>query len=289
MSHRGNPSNRLSGLNSATTRALQTDAIGASLRCNRNDRPEITFIGSMYMESSSITTTERSFGMPTGSVNNIFTLRTSGAQIAVASTDTNDTSAGTGARTLNMSGLDDNYNTISEVIILNGQTEVLTASSSWMRINKIFILTAGSGGNNAGDIYFGAVGDFTLGMPQTDTYGAVITGFNNSSIGIFTVPVGHTFEYTRGNVYTTASSTKPAVIRETGWFDGGQGGDPANYLNYQIGNLGTSSDVSYDFSGAAGYPEKSALDLRVFTETGNITSMVLYYEFILCENAKANN
>jgi hypothetical protein len=73
------------------------------------------------------------------------------ATISVVSSSVNDTAAGTGARTLYIEGLDSNYLVISETITLNGATPVVTANS-YLRVNYAYILTAGSGGVNAGNI-----------------------------------------------------------------------------------------------------------------------------------------
>ena len=87
----------------------------------------------------------------------------SATTMTVSSSDTNDTSAGTGARTVLISGLDGDYNEISETITLNGQTPV-TTTNSFIRVNRAIVLTAGSGGANAGIIYVGT-GTVTTGVP----------------------------------------------------------------------------------------------------------------------------
>ena len=63
----------------------------------------------------------------------------------ISSSDANDASAGTGAQTVNIFGLDANYAEISETVSLNGQTAVNTIGS-YLRINQLVVLTAGSGG-----------------------------------------------------------------------------------------------------------------------------------------------
>src|SRR5210317_2657610 len=87
----------------------------------------------------------------------------SASTTTVSSSNANDTSAGTGARTVQIVGLDGDYNEISETIILNGQTAV-TTTNSFLRVNRGVVLTAGSGGVNAGIIYVGT-GTVTLGVP----------------------------------------------------------------------------------------------------------------------------
>ena len=73
--------------------------------------------------------------------------------IEVFSSDANDTSAGTGARTIRISGLksstSEEYET--EDFILNGITAV-TSVNTWYRVNSAYVLTAGSSGSNSGII-----------------------------------------------------------------------------------------------------------------------------------------
>jgi hypothetical protein len=81
----------------------------------------------------------------------IYVFLTAAETLKVFSSSTNDTSAGTGARTLIILGLDANFDTITEFVTLNGTTAVNT-SQSFMRVNGVLCLSAGSGGENEGTI-----------------------------------------------------------------------------------------------------------------------------------------
>lgn len=116
-------------------------------------------------------------------------------QLLVSSTSTNDTSAGTGARTVMVSGLDNNYEEISEVVTLNGQTAV-TTTQSFLRINYAAVASAGSTRSAAGDIYFGA-GTVTAGVPAT-VYDIIKFNYNNTITGHYTIPAGHTAYLVQG-------------------------------------------------------------------------------------------
>lgn len=109
--------------------------------------------------------------------------------VSVSSSSANDTSAGTGARTVTISGLDAGYNSISEVITLNGQTAV-TSTLSYIRLSTITTITAGSGGKNAGVVYVGT-GIITAGVPAT-IYSSMAIGYNESHQAFYTVPAGMT-------------------------------------------------------------------------------------------------
>ena len=65
--------------------------------------------------------------------------------LKVSSSSANDTSAGTGARTVQLYGLDADYNEINEAVTLNGQTAVNT-TNEFLRINRMIVRSAGTGG-----------------------------------------------------------------------------------------------------------------------------------------------
>ena len=130
--------------------------------------------------------------------------------LKVSSSSTDDTAAGTGARTVEIFGLDGNYNEISETVTLNGQTAVNT-TNSYLRINRGIVRSAGSGGQNAGVIYAGT-GTVTAGVPA-NTYLSIAIGDNQTLMALWTVPAGYaafllqtdvTVATTQNNKYCTA-------------------------------------------------------------------------------------
>ena len=110
-------------------------------------------------------------------------------QMKVSSSNAADASAGTGARTVLIQGLDNNYDEISETVTLNGQTAV-TTTNSYLRINYATVATAGSGQSAAGDIYIGT-GTVTAGVPAT-VYDLIKFNYNDTVTGHYTIPAGYT-------------------------------------------------------------------------------------------------
>lgn len=108
----------------------------------------------------------------------------------VVSTDANDTSAGTGARTVSVSGLDTSYLPVSETVILNGVSNVAT-SNTYLRINDFSVATAGSGAGNAGVITATADTDATV-------TAHIAIGHNVAQQAVYTVPSGKTAFVVRG-------------------------------------------------------------------------------------------
>jgi hypothetical protein len=116
-------------------------------------------------------------------------------QLKVSSDSANDTAAGTGARTVYLSGLDAGHRSISEVVTLNGQTAVLT-TNSYLHVNEAYVATAGSLDSAAGNIYFGD-GVVTAGVPAT-VYDIIQFDYNTRITGSYTVPAGYTAYLAQG-------------------------------------------------------------------------------------------
>ncbi len=131
--------------------------------------------------------------------------------LKVSSSSTNDASAGTGARTVELFGLDGDYNEISETVTLNGQTAVNT-TQSYLRINRMIVRSAGSGGANAGVLYAGT-GTVTTGVPA-NIYATINgDGSNQTLMALWTVPAGYTAYLMQYDVSNGTTSNTPAVCK----------------------------------------------------------------------------
>lgn len=108
-------------------------------------------------------------------------LTTNMSSPTIVSSSANDAAAGTGARTVSISGIDSSYAIQTETIILNGATPV-SLVNSYMTINSITVLTAGSGGVTAGNLTLAAGGV---------THGYVLAGKNQSTSYIYAVPANY--------------------------------------------------------------------------------------------------
>lgn len=109
--------------------------------------------------------------------------------MTISSTSANDTAAGTGARSVVIRGLVDDFESSTEVVTLNGQTPV-AVPGNWIRINRVTADDVGSGNVNAGDIHVGE-GTVTGGIPAT-TYGFIESGDGTSLSSVFTFAKGTT-------------------------------------------------------------------------------------------------
>ena len=112
--------------------------------------------------------------MPTGSV------------LKISSESTDDDAGGTGALTVNLQGLEDvTYAEIDEDLILDGQTPVETVNT-YIRVHRMEVLTAGSGGMNAGNLWAGT-GTVAAGVPAVK-HTQVLAGEGKTLQCFYTIP-----------------------------------------------------------------------------------------------------
>lgn len=116
-----------------------------------------------------------------------YSFPSSASTMTVSSSDANDTAAGTGARTVQIYGLDANYLEVDETVTLNGQTAV-TTTNSYIRKHRAIVRSAGSGGEAAGIIYIGT-GTVTAGVPA-NIFTTIAQGENQTLQSFYTVPSG---------------------------------------------------------------------------------------------------
>jgi len=152
----------------------------------------------------------------------LYTYLSSASTLYISSSSTNDDIAGTGARTAKVSGLDANYNEVSVTVDLDGQTSVqLGDASNWIRVNRIEVLTAGSGGANAGVLYVGTEATPSSGVP-TNKYATVAIGDNQTLMALWTVPAGYTaYLYETHITVATEANNKYGIVTVLARPDGG--------------------------------------------------------------------
>jgi hypothetical protein len=133
---------------------------------------------------------------------------TSPTIMTISSSSAADAAAGTGARTVYIFGINGTGGYNDEVVTLNGQAPVNTVNT-YDAIERIQVLTAGTGGVNAGTIYAGT-GTVTAGVPAVP-YSAVGVGDNISLVGHWTCPKGYTGYLLAGKL-TTGTTTASQYI-----------------------------------------------------------------------------
>ena len=179
----------------------------------------------------------------------------------VSSTSVNDTSGGSGANTILIQGLDENYVEIEETVTLNGQTQV-TTQLSYLRIYRAFVTLAGSSGTSGGIIYVGSSGA-TGGVPNGTVYANLSIG-NQTQIAAYTVPAGHTLYLDEINITAALSLANKRVNASFHTRDFG-----SNVFRTRFINVLQSSQLKQLFKYPQEFAEKTDVEIRVSTNTSN--------------------
>ena len=179
----------------------------------------------------------------------------------VSSTSVNDTSGGSGANTILIQGLDENYVEIEETITLNGQTQV-TTQLSYLRVYRAFVTLAGSSGTSGGIIYIGSSGA-TGGVPNGTVYANLSIG-NQTQIAAYTVPAGHTLYLDEINITAALSLANKRVNASFHTRDFG-----SNVFRTRFINVLQSNQLKQLFKYPQEFAEKTDVEIRVSTNTTN--------------------
>jgi hypothetical protein len=179
----------------------------------------------------------------------------------VSSSSATDDKDSTGAHTVLIEGLDASYNLISEVVTLEGQTAQNT-TNSYLRVNKMTVLTAGSGGTSVGVIYAGT-GDVTAGVPAVVVNRTGVNS-NESESAFYTVPDGYSAYITRwsmssGNATAEASTQFVLRVRPSGGVFG------IKALYYTPGNGIYECEAFYPVA----LPAKADIEIRAAASAGS--------------------
>ena len=135
----------------------------------------------------------------------------------VSSTNANDTSAGTGAVAVLISGLDSNWKEITEVYLMQGLLPTTATTALFARINALQVISTGVDGLNNGYLYVTSSADsFTSGVPDTFIYDVIRPATNFATTGRYSVPANKDMLTSYIQFSSNASATKLIEIRF--WF-----------------------------------------------------------------------
>jgi len=193
----------------------------------------------------------------------------SATTLDVDSSSGNDTSAGTGARTLRIYGLDGSYNEINEIITLNGTTAVTTVNSYW-RVSRMEVVTAGSAEFNQGSITASWTGT------PSQIFAVMPTGTNQSTLGADTVPAGKK---------RLVLGLKASMTRTSGSNGSANVGFMVRKENEAFQtkrNIEITNSLGYESIPKGGIllEEKTDMKWRVFDVSDNNTTIAVEFEFI---------
>ena len=139
----------------------------------------------------------------------------------IVSTDANDTSAGTGARSVALLGLDASFNPISDFVILDGTTPV-ESNVAFYRLTGVFVGSAGTSLTNEGTINMTSSISATIQCCIDIGYSTGVQGFFTLAAGTKGIIKQVEFDSTRVGGGQSPDVNFRVYIRATGanqpWF-----------------------------------------------------------------------
>lgn len=205
----------------------------------------------------------------------LYVYPTAATVMKVSSANANDNGTGSGARTVLVGGLDANYNEVSEIVTLTGQTPVLT-TTVFIRVFRAYVVTAGVNNTAAGIIYIGD-GVVTAGVPAT-VYAEIPLGENQTLMAMWTVPAGYTFYMYRGSFSAASNNSAQYVLGK--FMVRPFGGVFRNAADVTA----NSNVIQYDFEIPLAVPEKADIEARVIALSGTNFYITSSFEGVYIEN-----
>lgn len=166
--------------------------------------------GINFTGTNGATTTTYETIWPESTVYTFLAANMSSPTISSSSAADDGAPVGTGALTARVTCVDQDYTETTADYILNGQTGV-ALTQSCMLVNRIEVLTAGTGLTNAGILYVGT-GALTSGKPAV-VHGLVAAAAAVSDSAVYGVPLGSKLLCTNfyGNAYTTTAGALEVI------------------------------------------------------------------------------
>ena len=191
--------------------------------------------------------------------------------LEVLSTSADDAASGTGARTVTITGLDGDYNIITETVTLNGTTPVAT-TKQFRRAHTMRTVTAGSNGVNAGVI------TVRHSSTESNVFLAMQIGTNQTNNSGYTIPAGYTGYIRR--VTCNVKSNTATYVEGALWIR--QFGEVFRQRRPFSANLDNS--LIDEIYGGIVLPEKSDVVIRITLCTSENVGVAAGYDLILIRN-----
>ena len=208
---------------------------------------------------------------------NVYTYLTSASSVYVTSSDGNDTPAGTGARQVEVQGLDENYALATETIDIDDGA----SNTTFIRLFRAIVTSVGSGGQAAGIISVrsasGGGGTLLAQILKVGTGGGASLG--QTFMAIYTVPAGYTAyltQWTIGAGGQNADTTALLVARPFG-----------GAFNSKDIVISAGSQYSKNYIVPLKFTEKTDIEVRAFSSSsGNDCSST--FNLIIIDNTYIN-
>jgi hypothetical protein len=188
----------------------------------------------------------------------IYTYISTAETVAITSTLGADSAAGTGARTVEIQGLDANHNLVYETLTVGGGA----GTQEFLRVFRAKVVTAGTSGINEGTISITSSDTSTeLAQIGVDGSGSNAAGRGQTFMALYTVPAGKTAYLTQWTVGCGKQNTD-AVATFLARPEGGA---------WNAKDIITVSATTYakDYKIPLQFTEKTDIEVRAYSTTNN--------------------
>jgi len=192
-------------------------------------------------------------------------LPTSAGVVSIVSTDANDDDGDTGARTVEIQGLDADYNELSETVTMNG-TSAVTTTASFLRVFRMKVLTAGSSQVNEGNLT-ASIGGTDIAIIHSDNGGQTL-------MAVYTIPAGkkgYLLKF-QGSISKNQEAVYQLRIKNGT-------SDAAWQMKGQWGTF--AQPVTYDYPVPIEIPEKT--DIQVQAKAGATSEIGAIFDLVLVD------
>lgn len=199
------------------------------------------------------------------------TYPTTAETLSIVSLSSSDTSAGVGARTLYVEGVDASYNLQNEIVTLTGTTPVLTVNT-YRRFHRAYVATAGTSKVNVGRINI-------TNSSSALTLGSVQASYGQTGIARYTIPTGYTgylVKYVASMLDTNANSATMAIL--------------VNDIDNNVSRItrpfaiSTSNNFIQKNYGALIYPERTDIKFRCLSVANANAYITVDFDIVLISN-----
>lgn len=195
---------------------------------------------------------------------------TTATTVTVTSDDPDDNPAGSGARSVEIQGLDQDHNVVLETVDLGG-----TSTTTFIRVFRVRVCVSGGTNPNQGVITI-AGGGKTLAI--IDKLANNADGHGQTNMAIYTVPAGKTAYLTQWTVSSgkqNADTIAKLMVRDTYHPDDGAW-NVKDIVEIQATSFNKEYRVPLQFT------EKTDIEIRAFSNTGS--SCTSTFNLILIDN-----
>ena len=180
--------------------------------------------------------------------------------VAVTSTAGADSAAGTGARTVEIQGLDADYNVVYETLTVGGAA----GTTEFIRIFRAKVETAGINGVNEGTVNITSSDTSTvLAQIGVDGTGSNAAGRGQTFMSLYTVPAGKTAYLTQWTVGAGKQNTDAVAFILARPFDGNGAWNSKDIITV------SATTYAKDYKIPLQFTEKTDIEVRAYSTTNN--------------------